>query len=343
MHNFFSDTQTAPTRAMRETVLDAVVGDEQSDADPTTLALCERVAKLLGKERAVFMPSGTMCNEIAIQVHCRPGDEIICERVSHIITAEGGGPAAFSGTMINAVDGENGTFTAAQVAAAVRPESRYAPRSRLVSVEQTVNLAGGIVWPLAQLNAVAEAAKAHGLTTHMDGARLMNASVAAGVPAEEFAAGYDSVWIDFTKGLGAPIGAAIAGSGPFIDEVWRLKQRWGGAMRQSGIAAVMCNYALDHHVARLAEDHALAARIAGALAEMAHVSRVLPAPTNIVIFDIAEDGPTAAELVARLGEEGIRVGAFGPKRVRIVTHLDVDEGAGDAVIAALGWVLDGRS
>lgn len=341
MYNFFSDTQTRPTRPMRETVLTAEVGDEQSDADPTTTALCERVAELLGKERAVFLPSGTMCNEIAIAIHCRPGDEIICERVSHIITAEGGGPAAFSGAMIHALDGENGTFTADQVHDAVRPRSRYAPRSRLVSVEQTVNLAGGTVWPLERLNSVAEAARSHGLATHMDGARLMNAVVASGFPAAGHARLYDSVWIDFTKGLGAPIGAVLAGSGDFIEEAWRHKQRWGGAMRQSGIAAAMCLYALDHHIDRMADDHSLACRIAAALNENPFVERVLPTQTNIVIFDIRKEGPDAATLVDALAESGIRVGQFGLRRIRIVTHLDVDEAAGDALISGLRRHLTG--
>lgn len=336
MHNFFSDTQTRPTMAMRETVLTAEVGDEQSDADPTTMALCERVAELLGKERAVFLPSGTMCNEIAIAVHCRPGDEIICERVSHIITAEGGGPAAISGAMMHPLDGENGTFTAEQVHAAVRPLSRYEPRSRLVSVEQTVNFAGGIVWPVEALDRVAEAAKSHGLATHMDGARLMNAVVASGIPAARHAKLYDTVWIDFTKGLGAPIGAVLAGSSQFIEEAWRFKQRLGGGMRQSGIAAAMCLHALDHHIDRLADDHALAARIAAAVGSMPLVERLLPVHTNIVIFDLAPAAPDAASLTTALAEDGIRIGALGKRRVRLVTHLDVDETATDALIAALG-------
>ena len=335
MHNFYSDTQTLPTRAMRETVLTAEVGDEQSDADPTTIALCERVAERLGKERAVFMPSGTMCNEIAIRVHCKPGDEVICERVSHIITAEGGGPAVFSQVMMHPLDGVDGTITPEQVRSAVRPKSRYTPCSRLVSVEQTVNLAGGIVWPVEQLDAVGRTAKDLGLATHMDGARLLNAAVASGVAAADHARHYDTVWIDFTKGLGAPIGAVLAGTDAFIDEVWAWKQRWGGAMRQSGIAAAMCLYALDHHVARLADDHARADRIATALRQLPKVETVLPAPTNIVIFDIATDGPSAPGLARSMMEEGIKVGAFTEKRIRIVTHLDVGDIATDALIASL--------
>jgi len=338
-HNFYSDTQTVPTRAMREAVLTAEVGDEQSDADPTTNTLCERVAELLGKARAVFLPSGTMCNEIAIQVHCRPGDEIITSRISHIIGFEGGGPAALSGAMVHPLDGPRGMFSPEQVAGAIRPDSRYFPRSRLLSVEQTVNMAGGAVWPVERLAAVAEAAKSTGLATHMDGARLMNAVVASGRPAAEHAAAFDSVWIDFTKGLGAPIGAVLAGEADFISEAWRLKQRWGGAMRQSGIAAAMCLHALDHHVDRLADDHALAQSIAGAIARMPHVAAVMPCDTNIIVFELADDGPSAPDVVEQVAGRGVRILALGPKRIRIVTHLDVGADDGAALVAALGDAL----
>jgi len=335
MHDFYSDTRTKPTAGMRRTVLDAQVGDEQSDQDPTTRALCERVAELLGKEAAVFLPSGTLCNEIALQVHVRPGEEVICERNCHIARFEGGAPAAYAGAMMQPLDGTRGMLDQDQVREAIRPGNRYTPKSRLVTVEQTANLAGGAVWPVERLDAVAEAAHAAGLATHMDGARLMNAVVRSGVPAARMAAGYDSVWIDFTKGLGAAVGAALAGSKEFVAEAWRVKQRMGGAMRQSGILASMADYALDHHVERLAEDHALAARIADRLAAMPKVAGVLPADTNIIIFDVTEDAPTADMLVARLGEDSIRIGAFGTRRIRVVTHLDVDAAAADALCEAL--------
>ncbi|MGF1648862.1 MAG: threonine aldolase family protein [Hyphomicrobiaceae bacterium] len=338
-HNFYSDTQTKPTLAMREAILEAEVGDEQSDADPTTLALCARVAALLGKESAVFLPSGTMCNEIAINVQCRPGDEVIAARNAHIIGFEAGGPAALSGVVLHPIDCARGIFGADDVASAVRPRSRYAPTSRLVSVEQTVNMGGGAVWRVEELQAVAAAAKAHGLLTHMDGARLMNAVVASGVPAGEHARGFDSIWIDFTKGLGAPIGAVLAGSSQFIADAWRVKQRWGGAMRQSGIAAAMCLHALDHHVERLADDHARAHRIACALEGFRDVAQVLPTETNIVIFDTAPAVP-AAKVVAVAEAHGVRILALGPHRIRIVTHLDVDDSAEAAVIAALAAALD---
>lgn len=334
MHNFYSDTQTRPTRAMREAVLEAELGDEQRDADPTTNALCARMAALLGKEAAVFLPSGTMCNEIAIAVHCRPGDEVICERSSHILGYEAGGPAALSGVMMHALDGERGMMTPEQVAGAIRPRNRYAPISRLFCAEQTANLAGGAVWPVEQLSAAAAVAREAGLATHMDGARLLNAVVASGRPAAEHAAGFDSVWVDFTKGLGCPVGAVLAGSAAFIEAAWRLKQRWGGAMRQSGVLAAMALHALDHHVDRLVEDHALAHSIGERLAALPGIARVLPVDSNIVILDLAETAPDAATLVARLLEAGIAVGAFGARRIRIVTHLDTDPEGGDALVRA---------
>ncbi len=340
IYDFYSDTKTKPTTAMRQTVLDCEVGDEQKNEDPTTADLCSRVASLLGKETAVFLPSGSMCNEIAINVHTRPGDEILCERSSHIINFETGAPAAISSVMIGPIDGERGMFTPAQVREAVRLSSRYAPASALVCVEQTANMSGGSVWPVEQLHAVVAEAKAAGLRTHMDGARLMNAVVQSGILADEHAAGFDSVWIDFTKGLGAPVGAVLAGSEEFIAKAWRVKQRLGGAMRQSGIVASMCLYALDNHVERLADDHALAADLATRIGEMALVDRVLPVETNIVIFDLADLAPTAAQLVASLEADNLRIGAFGERRIRIVTHLDVDAVAGDHLVDRLSRYLE---
>src|SRR4051812_24499343 len=270
---------------MRRAMAEAEVGDEQRGTDPTVTALCERVAELLGKEAAVFLPSGTMCNEIAFRLHTRPGgDEVILHREAHPIVAEAGGPAAFAGAVLHPLDTPDGTFTGDDVRAALRPPgNRYVPRSRLVSVEQTVNLLGGRVWPLERLRGVVGAAQDAGLRLHMDGARLMNAVVAAGVPAAEFARGFDTVWIDFTKGLGAPLGACLAASAELIEEAWRYKQMIGGSLRQAGIVAAGALYALDHHVERLAEDHANARRLAAGLAEIDGVSVESP-ETNIVIF-----------------------------------------------------------
>ncbi len=339
MANFYSDTQTRPTPAMRQAVLTAEVGDEQRFEDPSTLALEARVAELLGKEAAVLLPTGTMCNEIAIRVHTVPGDEIICERSSHIIGFEGGGPAALSGVMVHPIDGERGTFTAAQVERALRPESRYMPRSRMVSIEQTANMAGGTVWPLELIDEVADAGRAAGLAVHMDGARLLNAAVASGHAASDHTRSVDTVWIDLTKGLGAPVGAVLAGSQDFIASAWRFKQQWGGAMRQSGVLAAMGLHALDHHVDRLADDHERAARIGRALADLPGVDEVVEPQSNIVIFSLPADGLSPEELVAKAREAGVRLGAAGGRRCRIVTHLDVDDDDVDRLLDVLSDLL----
>jgi len=340
MYDFYADTKTKPTPQMRRVVLDCVVGDEQKDEDPTTTELCARVAKLLGKEAAVFLPSGTMCNEIAIKVHTNPGDEVICEQSCHIINFETGGPAAISGVMIKALHGQNGMFTPEQVADAIRPNSRYMPQSTLLCVEQTANMGGGAIWPLEQLQAVAAVAKDAGMATHMDGARLMNAVAKTGISAATYAESYDTVWIDFTKGLGAPVGAVLAGSREFIAQAWRLKQQIGGAMRQSGIVASMCLYALDHHVDRLSDDNDLAQSLGDQISRLSLVKEVLPVETNIVIFDLKDAAPTAAEIVAMLRNDGILAGAFGERRIRIVTHLDVDTAAGEALMTSLNRFLN---
>jgi threonine aldolase len=319
--NLYSDTQTRPTAGMREAIAGAVVGDEQRGLDPTTLELQDRVAELLGFPAAVFLPSGTMCNEIALRLHAQPGgDELLLDRTAHPVNSEAGGPAVLSGLMIRALDGDGGVFTAAQLEAALRPPgNRYMPRSRVVSVEQTSNLGGGRVWPLSTVESVLEVARQHGLRAHMDGARLLNAVVASGVPASDFAGGFDTAWIDFTKGLGAPVGAVLAGSRELIDEAWRWKQMLGGAFRQSGIVAAGCLYALDHHVDRLAEDHVHARLLAEGLASLPGV-QLDPASveTNIVIFHVED----ARALVARIADR-VEVQAFDAHRVRAVTHLDV--------------------
>jgi threonine aldolase len=315
--NLYSDTQTRPTDAMRQAIAAAEVADEQRGQDPTTLRLQERVAELLGQEAAVFMPSGTMCNQISFRLHARPGgDEIILERSAHPVIAEAGGPAHNAGLMINAIDGDRGVFTADQLRAAIRPETRYLPRSRLVSVEQTTNMGGGRVWPLETLRAVVDVAREQGLRAHMDGARLMNAVVAAGVPAADYGSMFDTAWIDFTKGLGAPVGAVLAGSAELMAEAWRWKQMMGGAFRQSGIVAAGCLYALEHHVDRLAEDHENARVLADGLAELG--LDVVAPQTNIVIFS-APDGFTQ-----RMAERGVELSGTPDGRVRAVTHLDVD-------------------
>ncbi len=335
-----SDTVTRPTPAMRRFMCEAEVGDEQKGEDPTVNLLQEMVADLLGQEAALFLPSGTMCNEIAIRVHCRPGDEMLAHRTAHPIHFETGGPAALAGVNVRPLDGPRGQYEAGTLEEAIRhPGDRYAPRSRLAWVEQTSNLGGGAVWPLGRVEAVTAAARRHGLLTHLDGARLMNAVVATGVPARTWAHGFDSAWIDFTKGLGAPVGAALAGSRAFIAEAWRSKQQMGGAMRQAGIIAAGGVFALRHHVERLAEDHANARRLAEGLAELPGV-KLDPAEveTNIVLFELT-GGLAADEMVARLLALGVRMGALGPRTIRAVTHLDVSPAGVERALAACRQVL----
>ena len=339
-----SDTATRPSPEMRAFMMQAPVGDEQKQEDPTVNALQERVAALLGKEAALFVPSATMANEIAVKVHTRPGDEVILDRTAHLVHAEAGGPAVLSGVMLYTVQGVRGVFTAQQVEEAIRRDDPHQPRTRLVSVEQTSNLGGGTVWPLAALRAVAQVAHRRQLRTHMDGARLMNAVVASGVPAHEQARGYDSVTFCLTKGLGCPVGALVAGDREFIREARRYKQLFGGAMRQAGIIAAAGLYALDHNVDRLAEDHANAKLLARGLAEIPGVTLDLEhVETNMVFFDVAQTGLTAQDVVDRLLAHGVRMGAVGRTLIRAVTHLDVSRTDVERAVAVAQEVLGKRA
>ena len=326
--NLYSDTQTRPTEGMRRAIASADVADEQRLADPTTNRLQERVAELLGQEAALFLPTGTMCNQISFRLHSRPGgDELILDRTAHPIIAEAGGPANNAQLMIYALEGDGGIFTAEQLRAAIRdPANRYLPRSRVVSVEQTTNMGGGRVWSLERIHEVLEVARDRALRTHMDGARLMNAVIASRTSAAEFAGGFDTAWLDFTKGLGAPVGAVLAGSADLIDEAWRWKQQMGGAFRQSGIVAAGCLYALDHHVERLADDHENARVLADGLAELG--CEVIPPETNIVIFSAPQG------FVDRMAAHGVELSGTPDGRVRAVTHLDVDRAGIDAALEA---------
>ena len=334
-----SDTATRPTAEMRRAMAEAEVGDEQIFEDPTVNRLQAMVAELLGKEAALYLPSGTMCNQVAIRVHCRPGDEMIAHHTAHPIHYESGAIAALAGVNVRTVDGPRGQYDPAAAEAAIRPDWREHPVTRLLWVEQTSNLGGGAIWPLGRIRAVTDVARANGLATHLDGARLMNAVVASGVAARDYAAPFDSAWIDFSKGLGAPIGAVLAGSAPFIDQAWRFKQQMGGSMRQAGIVAAAGVYALEHHVDRLADDHRNARRLAEGLAALPGVA-VDPASveTNMVYIDLTGDfdGETAA---ARLLERGIRFSQPGTRRLRAVTHLDVDPAGIERALAAAAEVF----
>jgi threonine aldolase len=337
--NLYSDTQTQPSKAMRLAMAEAPVGDEQRGEDPSVNRLCEMTAELLGKEAAVFLPSGTMCNQLAIHIHCRPGEEIIAHRSAHILNFEGGGTAAFSGVQVQGLDGPRGQFSVEAARAAIRPKDRYHPQTRMIAVEQTANMGGGAIWPLKDIQALGMLADQQGLAYHMDGARLLNAVVASGVSAKEFAKPFDSLWIDLSKGLGCPVGAVLAGSRELIEEAWRLKQRTGGAMRQAGIIAAAGVYALEHNVERLAEDHANARLLAESLRNLPGVS-VDPdeVETNIVFFDIAGTGLTADPFCEALKAKGIDLGGAGT-RIRAVTHLDISRADIEAAVEAIRAVF----
>ena len=337
--DLYSDTGTMPTPEMREFMCSAEVGDEQKGEDPSVNELQQMAAGMLGKEEAVFLPSGTMCNQIAFAVWCRPGDMVLLDRTAHPVISEAGGTAILASSTLYQIDGDRGRFTAEQVEEAIEPANRYWPAMRVVSVEQTTNRPGGFIWPLEQMRAVCRAAHDRDAVTHMDGARLLNATVATGIPAADYAESFDSAWIDLSKGLGAPVGAVLAGTRDFIQEAWVWKQRIGGAMRQAGIIAAAGVYALKHNADRLAEDHAnarrFASRIAGAPGIMVDPDAV---ETNIVRIDVAGTGLGSREFGERLlEEEGVRVSFMGPTAIRVVAYLgitaaDIDS-ASDSVCA----------
>lgn len=338
--DLYSDTNSKPTAGMRRAIADAVCGNEQALEDPTTNALQERVADLLGKEAAIFLPSGTMCNEIAYRVWARQGDSVVMHRTGHALTSETGGPAALSGLMISTLDGVDGMFSGADVRKIASSVNRHSPRPRVVNIENTTNAGGGRIWPLALIADVADTAHEFGLAVHMDGARLLNAVVESGIPASDFTAKVDSVWLDFSKGLGCPIGAVLAGDEDFIEEAFRLKHQFGGALRQSGMVTAACMYALDHHVERLKDDHDNARRLHAGLGQIAGVTLQNDVcETNLVFFDVGGTGKTAPEVGAALLERGIRIGAQNETRMRAVTHLDVDADGIDLTLEALRDIL----
>jgi threonine aldolase len=334
--DLYSDTQTKPSAGMRKAMAEAEVGDEQRGEDPSTNALQERIAAYLGKEAAVFLPSGTMCNQIAVLVHCRPGDEIIGADVTHVFTSEAGGASALAGAQTWPIKCERGIFTGADVAAAIRdPSGRHNPRSRLVVIEQSVNRGGGALWKTAEIEDVAGVAHAHGLAVHMDGARLLNAEVGSGVPAKVMAAPCDTVWVDLSKGLGCPVGGLLAGPKDFIDEAWRWKHRLGGALRQSGVLAAAGLYALDNNVQRLAEDHDNARRLGDYISAVPGLTLRKAIETNIVYFDGGAAGLTSRQIYEELLRRNVRMGMSYGGMIRAVTHLDVSRADIDAAGAAL--------
>ena len=332
-----SDTVTRPTAAMRRAMADAEVGDDVYGEDPTVARLEARVAELLGKEAALFVPSGVMGNQLALKVHTQPADEVIAERGAHVVNYESGAGGLLSGVGFALVDGERGHLTPEGAEGAVRAGYYWEPRSRLVWSENTANRAGGTVLRPAAAAAVADVARRHGLGLHLDGARLWNAAVALGTSEAELAAPFDTVSVCLSKGLGAPVGSVLAGPRDLVRDAHRYRKMWGGGMRQVGILAAAGLHALDHHRARLADDHARARAFAEGLAALPRLAVDLATvETNIVMVDVP--GP-AVEAAGALAARGVRVSPFGPRRLRATFHLDVSDADVDAARAAFAAVF----
>jgi threonine aldolase len=342
-----SDTVTKPTAAMRVAIQAAEVGDDVFDEDPTVHRLQERVASLLGKEAALFVPSGTMSNQVAVKAHTQPGDELLCEATCHIYNYEAGGPAALSGVTCRPLEGDRGVLDVGQLDGKVRPDDEHLVRTRLVCLENTHNRGGGKVYPLDKIAAISAWAGRHGLLMHLDGARLWNAVVATGIPADEWARHFDSVSVCFSKGLGAPLGSALAGPRAFIARARRVRKLFGGGMRQAGVPAAAALFALDHHVERLAEDHRHARVLAEAIADTPGLRLEPPeVETNLVFFEVDAELGTAQEVAALLKQRGVLVLATGAKTIRACTHLDVSaaqaERAADTIRRAVPRLVGQR-
>lgn len=333
-----SDTVTRPTPAMREAMMAAEVGDDVLDHDPTTLALEEKVADLLGKERALFFPSGVQANQTALAVHGRPGTEVICEAGAHIFNYEEAAASALSGLQLVPVSTPDGLLTPELVRGAIRPPSPYAPVTALVELENTHNSAGGKILPQSAAEAVSRVASEAGLPVHLDGARLWHASVATGRSPRDLASVADTVMVCMSKGLGAPVGSLLAGSQVFMEKAWRVRRRLGGGMRQSGILAAAGIYALDHNLERLAQDHQRARALAEGARKMEGLAAAEP-DTNIVMLDIQLSGVTPGALLSHMAEDGVLMVPFGPARIRAVTHMEVDDEGIMRALKALGRAL----
>ncbi len=329
-----SDTVTRPSPGMRNAMRDAEVGDDVYGEDPTVNQLEAVVAERLGKEAALFVPSGVMANQIALHLHTQPGDEVIVEKRSHIYNYESGAPAVLSSVQLQAVAGTAGLLSAEDVEAAIRPAMDVFPRTRLVCLENTANKAGGRIYPLEQIEAVAEIVRAHDLAFHLDGARLWNASAATGIPERDYAAPFDTVWVALSKGLGAPVGSVLAGSAEQMAEARRIRKLFGGGMRQAGILAAAGLYALEHHRPTLDEDHAKAHRLAEGIAALPAFDLDLSTvETNIIIFEVV-NGP-AQPVLDTLQADGVGVTPFGPSTIRATTHRDVSMADIDTALSVL--------
>jgi threonine aldolase len=333
-----SDTLTQPTPGMRAAIANAAVGDDQKREDPTVNELERRGAEFLGHEEAVFLPTATMANQIALQILTRPGDALLVERHAHIMLSELGGPAAHSGLLTIGLAGTKGRFSPDQVVAEIRDRtSVHVAPTRLVSIENTHNSAGGRVWPLEEIDALVATCREHDLAVHLDGARLLNAAVASGVDPARIGGAFDTVTLCFSKGLGCPLGALIAGSHDLMHEARRGKHFFGGALRQAGIVAAAALYAFDHHVERIADDHARARRLAEGLADAGVNVDLEQVETNFVQIDV---GPDRAGAIERLKENSVLVSTtVHPTVVRAVTHLDITDDDIDEAIAAIPRAL----
>ncbi|HXX34573.1 MAG TPA: low-specificity L-threonine aldolase [Thermodesulfobacteriota bacterium] len=335
-----SDTVTKPTSAMRKAMVEAEVGDDVFGEDPTVNILQEKVANLLGKEASLFVPSGTMANQLAIKSHTQPGDEVIIESSSHPYNFEGGAGAALSGIQFCCLQGVRGILEPSQIEEAIRPADHHFPVTRLVCLENTHNRGGGSIFPLEKMADIYRLSKSRGLLVHLDGARLWNAAVATRIKPSEYAQWADSVSVCLSKGLGAPIGSLVAGSKLFVDRVHRFRKMFGGGMRQVGIIAAAGIYALDHHLERLREDHQNAKRLAVGLKEFKGVS-VDPrhVETNIVIIDVAGSAMKGSQLVEAMKKGGVLIHAIGNTQIRLVTHLDVTAEDIEKTLKVIGEIL----
>ncbi len=334
--DFRSDTVTRPTAGMRRAMANAEVGDDVLGDDPSVSKLQSRIAEMLGKEAALYVPSGTMSNLIGVRVHCKPGDEMICDAGCHIYNYEQAGYAQLSGIAARMVEGRRGVIEVEQLEGLIRPADAHYVRTRLLTLENTHNRGGGRIQPYDTAEAVCRWAHRNGLATHLDGARLFNAAVATGIEPARWTQHFDTVSVCFSKGLGAPVGSALAGSRDLIREAHRHRKVLGGGMRQAGVIAAAALYALEHHVERLAEDHANARRLAGGIHKVEGLE-IDPeeVDTNLVFFRVDPASGTAAEFCAHIREEGLLMLPTAPTTIRAVTHLDVDAAAVDRALAIL--------
>ena len=324
---------------MRAAMAAAEVGDDVFGEDPTVNRLEERMAALFGHEAGLFCPSGTMTNQIAVHVHTRPGDEVICDEGAHIYRYEGGGVMATSGCSVKLINGDHGRFTADQVIGSINDRNAdWLARTRLVNVENTCNRGGGAVWDLKEVDRIRSVCDAHDLALHLDGARIFNAMAVTGERAQDWGARFDSLSICLSKGLGAPAGSVLVGDQEFIRQARRVRKRLGGGMRQAGILAQACLFALDHHVQRLADDHVRAATLATALEQLPFVTAMMPVRTNIIIFSVAPSVPVQ-HVLDRLLQRGVRAVRFGPDQIRMVTHLDITDADVDHTVQVLQQIV----